>query len=137
MPSLRALLMLPLLLSAGCAGGPSAGTETEPSPRRSSGSLITDEEMREKGQYSNLYDLIEVLRPRWLRAQGGPDSFYGGQGQVQVHMDGNWMGDVAVLRSLSVSGVTSIEWIAPIAAAARYGLDHSHGAIVVSTRPVP
>ena len=135
MPPLRALLMLPLLLSTACGGTPSSGTEREPSPRRSSYSLITYEEMRERGQYSNLHDLIEVLRPRWLRPQGGPDSF-GGQGQVQVHMDGNWMGDVAVLRSLSVSGVTSIEWIAPLAAAARYGLDHSHGAIVVSTRPV-
>lgn len=135
MRSLRGLLVLPLLTLAAC-GATSPDTDTTASPRRSSASLITFEELQERGQYSNLYDLIEVLRPRWLRPQGGPDTFYGAPGQVQVHMDGNRMGDVAVLRTLSTSGVTSIEWLAPLAAAARYGLDHSHGAIIVSTRPI-
>lgn len=95
--------------------------------------LITAEELDRLGQYSNLYDVIEVLRPRWLRSQG-PDRLQGPQGQVQVHMDGNRLGDVAVLRTLSPAGVTSIRWLAPIDAAARYGFDHSHGAIIVSTR---
>ena len=131
---LRALLLLPLLTAAGC--GAAASTAGPATPRPSSSSLISFEELQERGQYSNLYDLIEVLRPRWLRPQGGPDTFYGTEGQVQVHMDGNWMGDVGVLRGLSVGGVTSIEWLPPLAAAARYGLDHGHGAIVVSTRPI-
>jgi hypothetical protein len=33
--------------------------------------------------------------------------------------------------------VTSIDWLAPIDAAARYGLNHSHGAIIISTTPEP
>ncbi|MDX1673267.1 MAG: hypothetical protein R3314_00590 [Longimicrobiales bacterium] len=99
-------------------------------------SLITHEELQEQGQYSNLYAVIEVLRPRWLRPQGGPDTFEGEPGQVQVHMDGNWMGDVDVLRNLSPAGVTSIRWLKPLEASARYGLDHSHGAIIISTRVV-
>lgn len=136
MPPLRALLLLPLLISAGCGGAAASGTGPATGPRPSSSSLIGYQELQERGQYSNLYDLIEVLRPRWLRAQGGPDTFYGSVGQVQVHMDGNWMGDVGVLRGLSVGGVTSIEWMPPLAAAARYGVDHSHGAIIVSTRPI-
>lgn len=98
--------------------------------------LITYEEIQERGQFSTLYDVVEVLRPRWLQPQGGPDTFTDRSGQVQVHMDGNWMGDVDVLRGLSPSGVTSIRWIRPIDAAARYGLDHGHGAIIISTRPV-
>lgn len=133
MPALQRLLMIPLLVSAGCGG--SRGTDSA-SQRPSSNSLITYEELQEHGQYSNLYDVIEVLRPRWLRAQGGPDTFSGSPGQVQVRMDGNHMGDVGVLRSLTPRGVTSIQWIAPIAAAGRYGLDHGHGAIIISTRPV-
>ncbi|MBW3553429.1 MAG: hypothetical protein KY466_07965 [Gemmatimonadetes bacterium] len=136
MPSFRGLLILALLIWAACGGAASSGPESAATPRRSSFSLITYEELREHGGYSNLYDLIEVLRPRWLRAQGGPDTFFGTPGQVQVRMDGNRMGDVAVLRTLSPSGVTSIQWVAPIDAAGRYGLDHSHGAIIVSTRPV-
>jgi hypothetical protein len=98
--------------------------------------LIPYEELETQGEYSNLYDLIQVLRPRWLRPQGGPDTFTPRTGQVQVHMDGNWMGDVGVLRGLSPAGVTSISWMKPLDASSRYGLDHSHGAIIVSTRPV-
>ena len=98
--------------------------------------LITYEELQTQGEYPNLYDLIQVLRPRWLRPQGGPDTFTRRTGQVQVHMDGNWMGDINVLRGLSPAGVTSISWMKPLDASARYGLDHSHGAIIVSTAPV-
>lgn len=98
--------------------------------------LITFEELQKQGQYSNLYAVIEVLRPRWLQSQGGPDTFMGEEGKVQVHMDGNWLGDVDVLRGLSPAGVTSISWMRPLDASGRYGLDHSHGAIIISTRPV-
>lgn len=98
--------------------------------------LITFEELQKEGQYSNLYAVIEVLRPRWLQPQGGPDTFMGEEGKVQVHMDGNWLGDVDVLRGLSPAGVTSISWMRPLDASGRYGLDHSHGAIIISTRPV-
>jgi hypothetical protein len=97
--------------------------------------LITFEEMRERGQFSSLYDLVQEMRPRWLRTQG-PDSLIGRGGQVQVHMDGNRLGGVDALRRLSAHGVTRIQWMAPIDAAARFGLDHSHGVIIVSTSPV-
>lgn len=128
MRATRFLLILATLLSlTACAARTGAEGRFD---------LITYEELEEQGQYANLYEVIEVLRPRWLRPQGGPDTFAGDPGQVQVHMDGNWMGDVGVLRGLSPSGVTSISWMKPLDAAARYGLDHSHGAIIVSTRPV-
>ena len=48
-------------------------------------------------------------------------------------MDGNWLGSIQTLRGISAHGVTSIRWLGPVDAAARYGLNHSHGAIVVST----
>lgn len=134
----RALLTLAMLLVAGACGGrgPSAaGDSGSAAPPRSRSTLITFEEMRQRGQTSNLYDLIQDLRPRWLRSRG-PDTLLGQQGQVQVHMDGNWIGNVEALRRLAAAGVTSIEWLSPLDASARYGLDHSHGAIVVSTAPI-
>ena len=126
----RGLLVLTTLLTlTACAA-----------PRGASGrggyDPITREELQEHGQYANLYEVVEVLRPRWLRPQGGPDTFSGDIGQVQVHMDGNWLGDINALRGLSPSGVTSISWLRPLDASGRYGLDHSHGAIIISTRNV-
>lgn len=133
----RTLLTLVILLTAAACGGAAiAGTEAEtPGRARTRSTRITFEEMQQRGQHSNLYILIQDLRPRWLRSQG-PDTFLGQQGQVQVHMDGNRMGVVDVLRRLSAYGVTSIEWVPPIDAAARYGINHSHGAIIISTRPI-
>lgn len=125
----RLLFLATLLAPIACAARPDAG------PSRSF-DLITAAELQNHQGYSNLYDLIEVLRPRWLRPQGGGDTFISGEGQVQVHMDGARMGDVGVLRSLSPAGVTSISWLRPLDAAARYGFDHSHGAIIISTSPV-
>jgi hypothetical protein len=55
---------------------------------------------------------------------------------VQVHMDGNHLGGVRVLQRLAAVGVTSIRWLRPIDASARFGLNHSHGAIVISTAPL-
>ena len=129
---LRAVLTLGmLLLAAACSGSSSAATQPGTSGR-SRGNLITAEEIRQRAQYSNLYDVIDHLRPRWLRTQG-PDTMTGTPTSVQVHMDGNRLGGVDVLRSLAPTGVTSIQWLPPIDASARFGLDHSQGAIIIST----
>lgn len=136
MRATRGLLTLAILLvGAACAATTSAGTEAAAGRPRSRSGQITFEEIRQRGQFSSLYDLVQILRPRWIRSQG-PDTFLGSQGQVQVHMDGNHLGDVGVLRGMSPAGVTSIEWMAPIDAAARFGLGYGHGAILISTSPV-
>jgi hypothetical protein len=141
MRATRGLLALAiLLLGAACAGGAAtagsaSNAETGSAGRaRTRSDLITLEEIQQRGQFSNLYELVQTLRPRWLRTQG-PDSF-SSPGEVQVHMDGNRLGSINALKGLSPSGVTSLQWLNPIDAAARYGLDHGHGAIIVSTRPV-
>jgi hypothetical protein len=131
------LTLAVLLLAAACGGATSANTDAAAAGRAGTRSdRITADEVRQNGQYSNLYDLVEHLRPRWLRSQG-PDTFVGEQGQVQVHMNGNLLGGVDQLRRISPVAVTSIDWLPPIDAAARYGLNHSHGAIIISTTPEP
>lgn len=128
--SRRILILAILLMEVACR---SAGMDPRMRERaRTRSTLITFEEITERGHYSDLYELVQELRPRWLRSQG-PDTFLGAPGQVQVHMDGNRLGGVTVLRGLAPVGVTSIRWLPPIDAAARYGLNNSHGAIVIST----
>lgn len=124
------LLLAVLLTASACAARP--GVDGSP---RSQSASITLIEIEQRGPFTSMYDLVQILRPRWLRSQG-PDSFMGGQGQVQVHFDGNWIGSVQNLRGLAAHGVTSVAWLDPVEAAARYGLNHSHGAIVVSTAPI-
>ena len=131
-PSRRPVaLLLAFILTAGAC----AGRQSVDGSPRSQSAAITLTEIEQRGPFNSMYDLVQILRPRWLRSQG-PDSFMGGQGQVQVHFDGNWIGPVQNLRGLAAHGVTSVAWLDPVEAAARYGLNHSHGAIVVSTAPI-
>ena len=133
MPRMKGgLLLVVLLMLAGSACASRSGVA---GGGRSQSDPITIVEIEQRGPFTNLYDLIMALRPRWLRSQG-PDSFVAGQGAVQVHIDGNWLGNVSTLRTLAAHGVTSVRWLGPVDAAARFGLDHGHGAIVVSTAPV-
>jgi hypothetical protein len=136
MRAVRVLLTLSIaLIGASCGSAMQPIDSDFATPPRMRSTLITSEEIRQRGPYSNLFDLVQSLRPRWVLSQG-PDSFVGAQGQVQVHVDGNRFGNVAVLRRLSPAGVTSIRWVPPIEAGARYGIGHSHGVIIVSTSPI-
>ena len=128
----RGMLILTTLLLGGACNSTRSPGESSVSNRAN---LIAFEEIQQRGPFSNLYDMVRNLRPRWVQAQG-PDTFMGGQGEVQVHMDGNRLGSVESLKRMSPSGVTRIEWVAPIDAAARFGLDNGHGAILISTSPV-
>jgi hypothetical protein len=95
--------------------------------------IITAEEIR-AGSHTNVYDLVATLRFRWLQARG-PDTVNLKPGDVMVRVDENELGTVQALRTLSPVGITSIQFIDPIASAGRWGLGYAHGAIVISTRP--
>lgn len=121
-----------VLAASACGGRTPRAEETSPRAARSSADRITHEEI-EHGHWANAYDLIENLRPRWLRAHG-PDTILGDPVVVQVHLDASRLGGIETLRGIPVSDIASIEWVDPVTAAARWGADHANGTIVVSTR---
>lgn len=123
------IFILVVLTSCANANGSPEGAPNA----RTRADLITQEEIQ-RGQHRNLYDAVQALRSRWLNSRG-PDTLIGRQGEIQVHMDGTRLGGVSVLRSLPTVGVVYIQWFDPVAAAARWGLDHGHGAIYISSRP--
>ena len=125
-PMSRRWLLAVLVLSQwGCsARGRDAGGS------RRGGDTITRDEIR-AGQYANLFDLVQARRFRWLQARG-TDSINQTPGEVQVLLDGTRLGGVQTLRSLAPSDVTSIQFVDPVSAAARWGLGYAHGAILVS-----
>ena len=99
---------------------------------RVSANVLTTEEIA-SGQWQNAYELIQSLRPRWLRAHGA-ESIHGETPDIQVYYDANHLGGLATLRGITVQGIASIHFIDPVTAAARWGGDHANGAIVISTR---
>jgi hypothetical protein len=123
----RSLALGVLLASLACASGGS-------SARRPSGSgpdVIGLEELS-YATWPNAWELVSSLRPRWLQSRG-PDSF-NNPSVVQVVVDDMKLGPVSSLRNLPTSGFTSLQYIDPLSATARWGLDFGSGAIYISTR---
>jgi hypothetical protein len=87
---------------------------------------------------SSAYDLVSRLRPNWLRP-GGIGSVSGGRisGQVTlVYLDGNKMGEIDVLKSISASGVQTMRWLDAVRAQTvlrGIGTEAIAGAIVLTT----
>jgi hypothetical protein len=98
----------------------------------------------------NVYDLIQSLRPQWLRisdhqtlrtktvesvdARGSSATATGtDEPEIIVYLNNIRIGTPESLRDLSVETVTSLEFVSPTKATLRWGGGHLHGAIVVHT----
>jgi hypothetical protein len=121
----RSSLALVLLLSAACSARTDGG---RPSADRN---LITRDEILEH-QFSNALQLVEALHSNWLRTRG-TDSF-ASPGRVLVYLDESRLGGIDSLRSIATQSIGYIRYYDGISASARWGLDHGHGVIFVSTR---
>ena len=125
----RWFLAVLLLVLGACA---SVGKSATPAPRPRP-DLISAEELS-RGQWRSAYEAVSSLRARWLQSRG-TDTFLGKPGEVQVHLDDVRVGGVNALREIQVIDIAYMQFFDPASASARWGLDHSHGAIYVSTRP--
>lgn len=115
-------------------------------PRSSSNrSIITEAEVSASAA-SNAYDLVQSLRPRWLTTRGQQTlttvQRQTADGDVEemartslvVYLDGARMGNVDHLRNVSTRDIRSLERLSAGQATQRFGTDHPHGAILISTR---
>lgn len=119
-------ILLLLALLAGCGGNAAGASGT-----RSDMIVLADVNA---GSFANVFDLLQAMKPNWLRARS-PNSFQS-PGYVQVYLDDVRLGGVENLRSIATQGVQYIRWYDPITASSRWGLNHEQGAIVVSMRPL-
>lgn len=122
-----ALVATALALGA-CA---SSGGGTRRSPDRiDSAEIVTS-------SATNAYELIDRLRPSWLRPPGSGSLSGGVRSQIiLVYLDGNRLGDLQSLRTLSVGGIRSMQWLDAARAATiltEVGSDPVGGAIVIKT----
>ena len=86
------------------------------------------------------YDVVRLLRPWMLvsRSLRDLDAIAGArhespQHDVEVYLDGAYVGGVDGLKSIPRASVARVRWLSPIEAAARYGPGHSGSAIAVSS----
>lgn len=98
---------------------------------------------------SDVYALIQSIRPEWLRdrgvqswsesARGHGDeegvSVTPGRDRILVYLDDLRLGGVDELRSIAPTDIDHLQFIGPREATYRYGTGHSHGVILLSTAP--
>jgi hypothetical protein len=126
---LFAIVFVATVVLAGCASSaerPVAGT----------GPILTQEDMASVSA-SNLYEVVERLRPRWLQVRG-PMSLTGtGTPQIVVFLNNSYLGGPDQLRQFLPKDVLDVRYLdGPTAAATMRGYDsttHVAGAIVLRT----
>lgn len=120
--SIVLLFVLTACVTPGLEGVPSGGPD-----------LIVKEQI-EANNSATAYQVVESLRPNWLRVRGKNGYTLGA---IQVYVDNLRVGGTGVLHQLASSSVYSIRWYDGITASGRWGLDHGNGVIYVLTLPSP
>ena len=118
------LALLAALTLTACGTG-------QPGSPRPNPDQITRVEIDEAGP-SNLYTLVQNLRPIWLRERGATS--FTDEIDVVVYLDGTRMGERESLRGIHSSNVETLQFYSARRATARFGVGHVNGAILVTTR---
>ena len=104
-------------------------------PARFGGSdVITYEEVRETSA-NDAYQVVQLLRPRWLRPRSAPSLTNPGGGYARVYVDNVPLdGGTRALGTVPVGDIREIRYISPADATTRFGTGHAGGVIMVLTR---
>ncbi|MFL5537962.1 MAG: hypothetical protein ACJ8J0_03175 [Longimicrobiaceae bacterium] len=133
-----------LLLGRGAGGGGVRGAA--PARLATASDLITEEEVR-ASTAENVFQLVQALRPFWLRREGAnghtrpstdpeapPATISAADDPgVRVYVERGFVGDIWTLRQMTVKEVTSLEFLDTAAATYRLGMGNPSGAIIVHT----
>ncbi|MBC7564188.1 MAG: hypothetical protein H7305_14870 [Gemmatimonadaceae bacterium] len=92
--------------------------------------LLTRDEMR-KTEFTNLYDVIRVLRGNWIRVRAAES--FGKSAELQVYLDMQRIGTIEELRTMSPMNILTVRFFDSIQASARWGMDHGAGALLITT----
>ncbi len=121
--------LLSLLALSYCLFGCSSATQGPRTDRN----LITHQEI-EGSAVTNAYELVERLRPLWLRSRGGRSTRL--ETEIVVYLNGTALGGVDDLRGIPIEIVDSVRALDSAEAGRLPGLGSRHveRAILVVTR---
>ena len=123
-----------------CAIALVASAAPAQSKPKSSSTLITQDEIeRARPSVGNAFDVVRLLRPRWLgRAremvlmpQPGSDAR---MAEIHVYMDERDKGDIEFLRTIPAELIYSLKYMSMTEVGARFGPSSGPG-IVVTLKP--
>jgi hypothetical protein len=81
-----------------------------------------------------VYDLVARLRPEYLRSRGVNSIRDTTPPTAIVYLDGTRYGSLDQMKSLSADRVLQIQYLSASSAQTRFGLDHTGGAILITSK---
>ncbi|HET7585612.1 MAG TPA: hypothetical protein VFK13_11930 [Gemmatimonadaceae bacterium] len=119
-----------------------------PKVKHDPNAISSDEIDGVRAQLSNAYQLVQRLRPRWLRDRGAdellPVAAVGQDGRpttkpapparARVFVDGSEFGDLNSMKDIDIHQVGELRYIDARAATTRYGAGYPGGIIWITTR---
>ncbi len=109
------------------------------SKSKSSSSLITQEEIeRARPNVGNAFDVVQLLRPRWLgRARDvltlpGPGTDVR-MSEIHIYVDDRDRGDVEFLKTIPAELIYSLKFMSTTEVGARFGPSSGPGIVVTLT----
>ncbi len=118
------------LAAANCASGD--GVSRRAADRAGATDVLYRVDLEESSA-ANAFELLRLMKPHWLR-RDGPSSVLN-ETDVVSYVDGVRLGGPQELRQVAVGEISSIRYYSALAATARWGFNHVHGAIEVVTGP--
>jgi hypothetical protein len=126
----RGAVLAALASSAvGCAGvhGVSA------SPSRDDANVLSEVQLS-RFERLNGYEALRRLKPSWLSTRGQAALVAPEREAIRLYVDGVYAGDAAELRLVPVHEIGEIRHLSGPQATLFFGIGHSAGAIMVTTR---
>lgn len=123
---------LVLLLLYQCSSTTGKSTRTRRLPN-----VITQEEIElsmANRPMRTAFDVIQYLRPNFLRMRGTTSGIVEGQATPVVYVNLVRFGDVQSLNNIYVEQVKEIRYMPATDATTRFGIGHSAGAILVTLK---
>jgi len=132
----RRVVVAAMVALAACASGGRSGAGAPakaPNP-----SLISTEEI-EASSGSNAYEVIQRLRPNFLRTRGAVHGTPGATNAIEmvdlvVYLNDNRLGGSDQLRQIAKTDIREIRYFNSSEATTKWGTGHSAGAIQVVSR---
>ena len=131
----RRVLAAAMVALAACASG---GAGSGVASRAPNPSVISTEEI-EASSGSNAYEVIQRLRPNFLRTRGAVHGTPGATNAIEsvdlvVYLNENRLGGSDQLRQIAKTDIREIRYFNSSEATTKWGTGHSAGAIQVVSR---
>ena len=127
--SLPLALLVSLAFSACAGAAPTPGAMGPSTSRR----VLLADEIRAVSA-TDAYEVVQRLRPEWLRRRGQTSLRNPSAGEVVVYLDGVRYGGPRSLEGVRAESVVQMEYLDASDATTRFGTGHGGGAILVRTR---